>query len=871
MSPSRITPVASERKRWRYGPDASARTARRRWLGWRNLLYLYRARQRVANALVLDGLAIVGIAVGVGLLFASQVASTSLTQSVQRLNSQFVGNAQYQLDARGPAGVSERVLGETQRIAGVKIALPMLERQAQVLGPEGRRHSVDLIGANPQWARFGGPLLRRFGRALTKQRVIALPTPIAKGIGVESFQTMQIQVGASVIPTLLGTTLGQGEIGSLANSPIAVAPVQYAQQLTGMTGRISRVFVQAEPGRASEVLHGLRRIGASAHVNVEPADFDARLFSVAALPEDQSETLFSGISAIVGFLFAINAMLITTPRRRRLIEHMRGQGATRAMALQYLLFDALALGVVACIVGLALGDLLSVSVFHSTPGYLSFAFPVGNARIVTWQCVVEAVAAGIVAACAGVLLPLRDLFVHPKWRHAIDRRSWMLGRAVLGIAGFTTTTLILVFRPQSAKLGNISLVVALLCLLPFLLNGVVDVFARAQPHLNRPSPRVTLTHLRVPKTRVRSLAIVATAAVACFGVVSVQGAQDNLQRGLDASARGIDASAEIWVTPRGESNAFATTPFTAPGLRAALQRLSGVRSVSEYRGSFMDWGERRLWILAPPAASRQVIPPSEVAPGELALAERRVREGGWAVVSRGLANEHDLHVGESFVLPSPEPQTFRVAALSTNLGWSPGVVILNAQDYARAWASSEPSAYEIDLQPGAQPAFVRAEVQRTIGSPTGLEVETSSEREQRHFSLANQGLLRLSQIRFLVLIAAMLAIAIAFGSLIWQRRGYIAFIRALGFRKPVLRRWLLWEGAILLGVGCWTGALFGVYGQLLMSHALASVTGFPISFGVEAFAALTTFALVSLGAVAVVALAGYLIVRVPPRAARPAS
>jgi hypothetical protein len=65
--------------------------------------------------------------------------------------------------------------------------------------------------------------------------------------------------------------------------------------------------------------------------------------------------------------------------------------------------------------------------------------------------------------------------------------------------------------------------------------------------------------------------------------------------------------------------------------------------------------------------------------------------------------------------------------------------------------------------------------------------------------------------------------------------------------------------------------VFGVYGQLLMSHALASVTGFPIAFGVEALVALTTFALVSAGAVAVVSLAGYLIVRVRPRAARPAS
>jgi putative ABC transport system permease protein len=429
----------------------------------------------------------------------------------------------------------------------------------------------------------------------------------------------------------------------------------------------------------------------------------------------------------------------------------------------------------------------------------------------------------------------------------------------------------LIVHPAASNLGNFTLVVALLCLLPFEFSAVVAMFAHLQRTFNRASPHVALMHLRVPKTRVRSLAIIAIAAVAVFGVVSIQGAQRNLQRGLDASASGIDSGADIWVTPRGESNAFATTPFSDPGGQARLARLRGVKSVNEYRGSFLTWGDRRLWVLGPPSSSARPIPPSEVSSGDLALATARLREGGWAVISRELAAEHGLRVGEAFVLPSPQPSTFRVAALSTNLGWPPGAVIVNADDYARAWGSSEPSGYEIDTMPGVPLGTVRNEAQAALGPNTGLAVETFGEREKRHFALASQGLLRLMQIRFLVMIAAMLAIAGALGSLIWQRRGYVAFVRSLGFRKSVLQRWFLWEGVILLGVGCLTGAIFGVYGQLLMSHALASVTGFPIAFGVEALVALSTFALVSVGAVATVFIAGYFIVRVRPQAARSTS
>jgi putative ABC transport system permease protein len=843
----------------------------RRRMSLSDLIYLYRARLRTRSVVVQDLFAIAGIAVGVALLFASQVSTTSLTRSVQQLTSELVGSTQYQLDARGPGGVSEDLLAEASHLPGVSVAFPVLEQQANIIGPDGRQ-SVDLIGTNPRLAHLGGPLLKRFSAAqLAKQKAIALPMPIANAIGVGALQTIKVQIGAQVITTLLGATLDEGDIGGLVNSPVALTPVSYAQQLGGLPGRITRVFVQAQPGRKREVLAGLRRLAAARSVTVEPANFDSKLFAVASLPENESETLFSAISAIVGFMFALNAMLITVPRRRRLLAHVRLQGADRLIALQVLLFEALILGLVACVLGLALGELLSIAVFHSTPGYLSFAFPVGDGRVVDLQTVAISVAAGMAAACAGVLWPLRDVFTRPREHGSLSRRWWLIGRIALGVLGIAITTVILVARPQDSKLGNFTLVIALLCVLPFLFNAVVGVFSRLQPLLNRPSPRITVTQLRTPPTRIRSLAIVATGAVAVFGVVAIQGAQQNLQRGLDASAHDIDASADVWVAPKGESNAFATTPFSYSEGTQALARLPGVRDVSAYRGSFLTWGDRRLWVLGPPNSTEQPIPPSQIVAGDLATAGARLREGGWAVLSQALAAEHHLHLGEAFTLPAPRPTTFRVAALSTNLGWPPGAVIVSSQAYARAWSSNDPSAYEIQTKPGVPAGRVRSLVQRTLGPESGLAVETAAEREHRHYALAEQGLLRLTQIRLLVLIAAMLAIAGALGSLFWQRRGFVAFIRCQGFRKPVLWRWLLWESSLLLGMGCLAGAVFGVYGQLLLSHALSSVTGFPISFNIEALAALSTFALVSGTAVAVVAIPGYLIVRVPPRAASPAS
>ncbi len=843
-------------------------------MSFADILWLYRARLRARAVLVQECFAILGIAVGVALLFASQVASTSLTRSVSQLTSQIVGDTQFQLEARGPNGFSEKLLEETRRVPGVRTALPVLEQQANLIGPKGAQQSVDLIGTDPRFAHFAGPLLRRFSATqLAAQRAIALPAPLAEEIGAGPLETIKLQIGASVVPTLVGATLGKADIGDLINSPVALAPVGYAQAITGMKGRITRIFVQAQPGRKQEVQEGLQRLAATAPVNVESASFESTLFAVAAAPENQGETLFSAVSALVGFMFALNAMLITVPSRRKLIEDIRPQGATRWITVQILLFDAAVLGVLACILGLALGDLLSIAVFHSAPGYLSFAFPVGNERIVTWQSVALSIGAGLAAACVGVLWPLRHILVRPLQDEATtesSHRRWIATRLAIGAVSLGLTTLILLFHPQSASLGDLTLIIALVCLLPLLFDLAMVAFERLQRLLGGAATILAVTELQTPPTRVRSLAIAATAAIAVFGTVAVQGSQSNLQNGLDASARGIDSSANLWVTPKGKANAFATTSFTSPRPTSALAHLPGVRTLGIYRGSFLNWGDRRLWVLAPPANSSQPIPPSELLSGHLDDAVAKVRAGGWAVLSQALAAEHHLHLGEAFTLPAPLPTTLRVAALSTNLGWPPGAVILGAATYAHAWASSAPSAYEIQTEPGFSPATVRDTIARSLGSQTGLAVETSAERQHLHYVLASQGLSRLTQIRLLVLIAAILAVAGALGAMIWQRRDLVAFIKCEGYRRAVLWRWLCYESALLVAAGSAIGAVFGLCGQLVVSHALASSTGFPISLDIEVFAAVSGFALVSVVAVMVVALPGYLVVRVPPRTVSPA-
>jgi putative ABC transport system permease protein len=818
------------------------------------ILQLYRMRLR--SGLLQEAFAVIGIAVGVGLLFASQVANTSLKGSVGGLTSGLIGDASLQLQARGPNGFAEGLLAEVERLPGVRSAAPLLDEPASVSGHKGRE-SVELIGADPRFIRFSGSLLQHFKvRTLEHLHGIALPLPVVQRLGAKTLEVPNLEIGGRSVPVLLGVTLKEDEIGALVHSPVALAPLAFGQELSKMTGRITRIFVAAEPGREAEVRAGLERIAAG-HLNVEPADNDAKLFDKAAWSSDTSTAVFAAISALVGFVFAFNAMLLTVPARRALVVDLRTDGYSPRAIIEVLLFDALVLAVIASALGLAIGDEISLRLFGGSPSYLSFAFPVGAQRIVSWLSFAVAIAGGMIAAFAGVLIPLRDLFKRPRGRR-VGRGRVSLDRArvlvVAGLVSLALTTGILVLAPQDSVLGVVVLTASVLLLLPGLVAGVLALVERATEGLHVRAPVLAVAELR--SSWPRTIGIAATGALAVFGTVALQGTHRNVLAGVYRSGHDVASAAAIWVLTPGVSNLLATTAF-APDQQGKLQGLAGVRAVRLYRGGFLNWGERRILVSAQPRAQPQMIYPHQLVEGNLQSADREVRAGGWAVMSQAIASEQHLQIGEAFTLPSPTPVRLRVAALSTNIGWPSGAVFVNATEYARAWQSSEASAYEVSVVKGASARTVAREIREALGRGTGLVVQTAAQREEISRVTSRQGLSRLSQIAALVSIAAVLAMAAAIANMVYQRRIRVRRLKLDGLSTLEVWRSLLLESALVVGAGCAIGAVFGIYGELLISHALASVTGFPVVFSAGTGVAAESFVVVGGVAVLITAVTGY--------------
>ena len=121
-----------------------------------------------------------------------------------------------------------------------------------------------------------------------------------------------------------------------------------------------------------------------------------------------------------------------------------------------------------------------------------------------------------------------------------------------------------------------------------------DVFERRSGHPvtgRRPCSRST--ELQTPLTRVRSLAIAATAAVAVFGTWRSR-ARRRTSSAASTPRRVAWTRAPMCGSRRaGEAKLRRRPPFSRLDA-AKLAAVPGVTHVGVYRGSFLDWGTRRF-------------------------------------------------------------------------------------------------------------------------------------------------------------------------------------------------------------------------------------------------------------------------------------
>jgi putative ABC transport system permease protein len=837
------------------------------------LLSFHRKRLRVHA--VQELLAGAAIAVGVALVLSFQAVNSGVSASGRQNLRALSGDATLTLTARDERGFDARMRARVAALPGVERAAAVLEQGASV-AYGGRRVQLQLVGVDGALASLHGNATRRIDLGRLRPGLV-LPAAVARRLGMVSgddrparLPRVTLVVRGRALSVPVTAVLDGAMIGPLSGAPLGVASLPYAQRLARLPGRATRIFVVPAPGRDTRARRGLERLAAD-RMTVMSVDEELQAVALATAPIDDAATLLTAIGALVGLLFAFTATLPTLADRRRFVAALRTMGFPPAHVVQIVAFQAVALGACASAVGVLAGLLLTHRAGHDPTGYLRFAFPLGTQHALAWPTIAMTFAGGVLASCLAAALPLLDLRSGAAPVALLARRPESGGALsgelrALGACGVVLLALAgsaLLLEPSVTLVGILATAIAIALAVPAAFAAILRLSHRPAGHWRLSSLTLALRALRA--TSLLGLGLVAAGAVAVFGAVGEIGGHESILHGMYANFRGYLGTADVWIAQPGDD--LALRPFDARRVARRVAAVEGVRDVRAFRGGLLDVGDRRVWLLARTPGDQPLVSPSEVVAGDLRTLQRRVRAGGWVAVSQQVAAAQDAGVGDRIRLPTPAGSAeYRVAGITTNLGWGPGAIVMSGRDHRRAWGEADASALEVDLAAGVDAATAVRAIRRALGpAAAGLQVETAHARLARACAVARDGLAWGLRAAWLLLLAAALAMTAAVGAGTWQRRAAFGQLRLMGWRARKLWYALLWEAALVLGTGCLVGAAAGIYGQLLGGRWLRHVVDFPTAHAFSAARTATTCLLVFAVALVATAVPGAFIARTPPR------
>jgi putative ABC transport system permease protein len=370
--------------------------------------------------LVLSGLAVV---LGVMFVAGAFVVTDTLSRSFDAIFASAYSETDVSISAKPKIAVSEMdgeetaapvpaaMVAQVGKVAGVKTATGVVDADgARVIGSDGKvltSQGPPRIGLN--WTGTDNLVQLRQGRGPQSAGEIALNATTAKLAGFK----VGDRVGVLTLEpkkefTLVGIFGYSGDRDSLGGVQEVAFTEPVAQQLMlGKTGEYTSITVRADDGVTPTVLRDRIASAMGPAYVVKTGDQLAKE-SAASLQQGLSffnKILlgFAGVALFVGVFLILNTFSIIVAQRTRELALMRALGASRRQMIGSVLIEAVVIGLVAAVLGLAAGVGVGAGLaylFSSYANGLQLA-PVS----VPPAAIISAFLVGVVVTVVAALLP----------------------------------------------------------------------------------------------------------------------------------------------------------------------------------------------------------------------------------------------------------------------------------------------------------------------------------------------------------------------------------------------------------------------------------------------------------------------------------
>lgn len=758
---------------------------------------------------------IIGVAIGVAMIVAIDLANGSAARAFALGTETVAGRATHVI-LGGPSGLDEQVYTDLRRQLGFRMSAPVVE--SYVVIEELDRRPMRLLGVDPfsespfrSYLGTGGsgePAPDYLTSLMVQPNTVLLSSVIAQNYNLAPGDTISARVGSTRHTLeIVGLLEPTDDLSRRALDGLLLTDIGSAQEVLDRVGRLDRIDLIVADTPAGEA--DLARIAAFIPPGARLALSSARAGTVNEMTAafGLNLTALSLLALVVGMFLIYNTVTFSVVQRRPVIGTLRALGMTGREVYALILLEAVLLGLLGTLAGLALGVGLGRGAVQLVTRTINDLFFVVSVRevVVPWLTLAKGTVIGVAAAALGAALPafeatsvppagaLRRSSVEESARRALP---WITGVAALLLGGgalllIPEWNLIITFSGLFAIIVGAALLAPLLTL--GLMRGVQRITA-AGGVIGRMAPR----------TIVRTLSRTSVAVAALMVAVSVI-------IGVGVMISSFRTTVELWLDDVLQADIFVSPPSLAanqvlttldPAIVAELAAYPSLRDMATTRG--VD----TAIFLADRADALQVR--LVALSRDLAGADRRYRaavgdwaatwaaaEAGGVIVNEPLANRYGVALGDRVTLQTDRGrQEFPVVGVSVDFDVNP-VIFLHDPVYRQWYDDDGISAVGLFVAEGRDVDATVAELRQVFGPRADLVITSNRGTRQGALEVFDRTFAITVALQLLATLVAFIGILSTLMSLQLERIREIGVLRATGMTRRQLWRLSLLETGLI--------------------------------------------------------------------------
>ncbi len=773
-------------------------------------------RERGRSLLILAAVAL-GVAVVLAIDLASGAATGSFRSSMETLS----GDNDLEVIATG--GVPENIVGKLNTLPYPIRVSTRIEDHASI-GEAGE--TVPLIGVDliAEANNYAGERTQKDWDPGSLEH-IGDPDAVwvTRGLGRRVGERVPLLINDSSRQYVVrGLIPESARLGTNA----VVMDIGAAQAATGKTGRVDRILIKLPEHSDLEEWEQKLRAAVPGGVQLQPQGSQTAANRKMLAAFRWNLRVLSYIAVLVGAFLIYNTISVSVVRRRAQIGTVRALGASRNAVLLAFLAEAAIFGLVGSVLAIPLGRLmasgavrlLSLTVdalyISSRPGAmtlslasLALAFLVGIG-VTLASALSPALEASRVPPTEAMARGAREYAVH------VERKRDLLAAAVLAaLAALAAQAPAIAGKPLFGYLATLLLIASCALAVPTLVSGVM---ATSSNLLRRVGGVEALLASRSLAGSLRRTSVLVCALATAIAMMTSVAIMVGSFRQTVISWMDTQLPADLYLRPAGNPSAD-RHPTIAPEFAGQLATLPGVAYVSRFRAYEIEYQGLPVTV----ASVETDIPRYDQTSGFLSgrapeAVLKELAEPGTAMVSEPFTMKHHVKAGDVLNLPlGSQMARLRIVDVFHDYANERGYVIISRQNMLSYLNDPAASNLAVYVTPGADLEAVRREIQ---GTAAHRDVLIFSNGELRHEAIRifDQTFAITYALEAISVLVAVMGIAGALMSIVFDRRREFGLLRYLGAATGQIRKLILVEAGLIGILSNMAGLVLGVALSLIL-------------------------------------------------------